>query len=239
MCSTTRGPAIWPSLVTWPTRMIAAPDFLANRISACAEARTCVTVPGADSTVSVHMVWIESITISRGTAPSDKRGDDVLDRGFGGQLHRRVGEAQTLGAQPHLRHRFLAGDIDRAMAGPRHQAGSLRQQRRFADAGIAADQQHRAAHETAAGDAIEFGHPGGQAGGIVALAGQAFQREQPALAFGADRDRHRGRAGGVFLDQRIPLAAGLALALPAVIRRAAVLADKGERGFGHGGGESL
>ena len=71
MCSTTRGPAIWPSLVTWPTRMIAAPDFLANRISACAEARTCVTVPGADSTVSVHMVWIESITISRGTVPSD------------------------------------------------------------------------------------------------------------------------------------------------------------------------
>ena len=71
MCSTTRGPAIWPSLVTWPTRMIAAPDFLAKRISACAEARTCVTVPGADSTVSVHMVWIELITIRRGTAPSD------------------------------------------------------------------------------------------------------------------------------------------------------------------------
>ena len=45
--------------------------FLAKRISACAEARTCVTVPGADSTVSVHMVWIESITIRRGTAPSD------------------------------------------------------------------------------------------------------------------------------------------------------------------------
>ena len=51
--------------------MIAAPDFLAKRISACAEARTCVTVPGADSTVSVHMVWIELITIRRGTAPSD------------------------------------------------------------------------------------------------------------------------------------------------------------------------
>ena len=72
MCSTTRGPAIWPSLVTWPTRMIAAPDFLANLISACADARTCVTVPGADLTVSVHMVWIELITIRRGTAPSDK-----------------------------------------------------------------------------------------------------------------------------------------------------------------------
>ena len=73
----------------------------------------------------------------------------------------------------------------------------------------------------------------------MALAGQAFQREQPALALRADRDRHRGGAGGILLDQRIPLAAGLALALPTVIRRAAVLADKGEGGFGHGGGESL
>ncbi len=32
---------------------------LAKRISACAEPRTWVTVPGATSTMSVHMVWIE------------------------------------------------------------------------------------------------------------------------------------------------------------------------------------
>ena len=113
------------------------------------------------------------------------------------------------------------------------------QQRRFADAGIAADQQHRAAHKAAAGDAVELGHAGGQARGLMALAGQGFQREQPALALAADRDRHRGRAGRVFLGQRVPLAAGFALALPAVIGRAAVLADKGEGGFGHGGQESL
>jgi hypothetical protein len=31
-----------------------------------------VTVPGADSTVSVHMVWIESITMRRGTGPSER-----------------------------------------------------------------------------------------------------------------------------------------------------------------------
>jgi hypothetical protein len=42
--STTRGLAIWPSQ-TWLTRMMAAPDRLAKRISACAEARTCATVP--------------------------------------------------------------------------------------------------------------------------------------------------------------------------------------------------
>src|SRR5215208_6856169 len=125
------------------------------------------------------------------------------------------------------------------MAGPRQEAGGLCQQRRFADAGIAADQQHRAFDKTAAGDAIQFSHSRGEARDLVALAGEGFQREQPALALGADGDRHRGRAGYVLLDQRIPLAAGFALALPAIIRRTAILADEGEGVFGHEGGESL
>ena len=68
----------------------------------------------------------------------------------------------------------------------------------------------------------------------MALAGEALQHEFSTLALGADRDRHRGGAGDIFLNQRIPLAAGLALTLPAVIRGAAVLADEGESGFGHG-----
>src|SRR6266550_2222219 len=50
--------------------MTAAPERLAKRISACALARTCVTVPGADSTMSVHMVWIESMTTRRGVSPA-------------------------------------------------------------------------------------------------------------------------------------------------------------------------
>ena len=45
------------------------PAVLAKRISAWAEERTCVTVPGADSTVSVHMVWIESMIASAGGRP--------------------------------------------------------------------------------------------------------------------------------------------------------------------------
>ena len=122
-------------------------------------------------------------------------GDDVLDRGFRRKLHRRVGKPEAFGAQPHLRDRFLAGNIDRAMARAGEQAGRLRQQRRFADAGVAADQQHRAAHEPAAGDAIELGHAGRKARRVLCFACQRFQREQPALALGADADRHRRRAG--------------------------------------------
>src|SRR5207302_4827289 len=119
------------------------------------------------------------------------------------------------------------------MPGAREQAGSLGEQRRFSDAGIAADQEHRAAHKAAAGDAVKLGHARGKARGLMALAGERFERELSTLAFRADRDRHRGRAGGVLLGERIPFAAGVALALPAVIGSAAVLADKGERGFGH------
>ncbi len=119
------------------------------------------------------------------------------------------------------------------MAGPRQEAGGLRQKCRLADAGVAADQQHRAPDKTAAGDAIKLGHSGRQAGGLVALAGQCFQREQPALASGADRGRHR--RARLLLHQRVPLVAGFALALPAAMRGAAVLADKGKCGFGHQG----
>ena len=48
-----------------------APHRLAKRISACAAPRTWVTVPGADSMASVHMVWMESMMISRGVLPSE------------------------------------------------------------------------------------------------------------------------------------------------------------------------
>src|SRR5258706_15990037 len=120
------------------------------------------------------------------------------------------------------------------MAGPCQEAGGLGQQRRLADAGVAAAQQPRAPDKTAAGDAIELSHAGGEARGLVALAGQCLQRELTALAPGADRGRHRGRAGVLF-DQRVPLVARFALALPAAKRGAAVLADEGKGGFGHEG----
>jgi len=44
------------------------PRRLASSTSACAEARTWVTVPGVLSTVSSHMVWIESITATLGAS---------------------------------------------------------------------------------------------------------------------------------------------------------------------------
>ena len=64
MCSSTRGPAIAPSLVTWPTSTTEKFRVFASRISSKLQARTWDTVPGAMSMLSSHMVWIELITTS-------------------------------------------------------------------------------------------------------------------------------------------------------------------------------
>ena len=49
MCSRVRGPAMEPSLVTWPTRIVASERSFAAPVSAPATSRTWVTPPGAPS----------------------------------------------------------------------------------------------------------------------------------------------------------------------------------------------
>ena len=160
-------------------------------------------------------------------------GDDVLDRGLGGKLDLRVRELQPLGAQPHLRHRLLAGDIDRAVAGASERGRDLEQERRFADPRIAAQEEDRSAHEAAAGDAVELGQPAGEAGRIARFAGERLERELSALARRPPR-HGRPRQRRALLGDGVPLAAGVAFALPASIGGAAILADEGELATRHG-----
>ena len=65
-CSSTRGPAIEPSLVTWPISTVVMLRVLATRISAAATSLTWVTPPGAPSVSAAPMVCTESTTISSG-----------------------------------------------------------------------------------------------------------------------------------------------------------------------------
>jgi len=87
--------------------------------------------------------------------------------------------------------------------------------------------------------AEQFRQAGRQARRLVSLAGQRLQREAAALARGAARTRRTAGDAAqtgqtvAFLDHGIPLAAGLALALPAGRGRAAVLADEGLIAAGH------
>src|SRR3989454_1343957 len=69
-CSRTRGPASAPSFVTWPTRNVAMPRPLASVMRRAPHSRTCVTLPGADSSSGRNTVWMESMTSPRGFTSS-------------------------------------------------------------------------------------------------------------------------------------------------------------------------
>ena len=70
MCSSTRGPAREPSLVTCPTRKTLHPLTLARRISMDAHSRTCETLPGAEAISGRYIVWMESTIITVGESCS-------------------------------------------------------------------------------------------------------------------------------------------------------------------------
>ena len=191
-----------------------------------------MTVPGAEfDDVRVHR--LDRIDDDERRAPAFfQRRDDVLDIRCRDELDRRLRKAQTHGTQTHLRDRLFAGDVDDALTAKRHGGAGLQQQRRFADTRLAAEQQHGARHEAATGDAIEFGDAGLDARIGPAFADKALNIENPArdgTLCGARADA----GGGRFLDDRVPLAAGFAAALPAIRHCAAVLADEGCARTGH------
>ena len=96
---------------------------------------------------------------SAGPSGIAQRCRDIAHRGGGGQADVGVGEVEPVGAQPQLVDRLLTGDIDRGQ-GLRQGGGDLQQQGRFADAGVATDQECRAGDHAAAGNAVEFLDPG-------------------------------------------------------------------------------
>src|SRR5262245_15666942 len=65
----------------------------------------------------------------------------------------------------------------------------------------------------------------------MSRARKGFEREKPALA---RRASWRLRRGGTFFGDGIPFAASVALALPAAVSRAAILADEARFATGHG-----
>ena len=154
-----------------------------------------------------------------------------------GKRHRRIGQAQPLGPEAHLRHRLFAGDIDdaRAFAGQRRRR--LDEQGRLADTGIATDQESGAAHEAAARDAVELGNARFEARGLGDLARELHQRNDAPLAHRPALLTENGRtdtdAAGDLLDEGIPGPARLALAHPARTDGAAGLADELNGALGH------
>ena len=67
-CSRTRGPAIAPSLLTWPTSTVVSPRSLAMAASWRAHSLTWATVPGAEPSAGSAMVCMESTTTTSGSS---------------------------------------------------------------------------------------------------------------------------------------------------------------------------
>ena len=125
-------------------------------------------------------------------------------------------QAEALGAQAHLGGGLLAREVDRAAAGVGEGGGDLQQQRRFADAGLAADQQGGARHDAAAGDAVELGQAGRDARDPCSAAlGQRLERHRAALGRLAPGRSPAAAAASASSSMRVPLAAGHAFAGPA------------------------
>ena len=161
-----------------------------------------------------------------------ERGDDVLHARFGGEFHGGAAEAKARGAQPHLVHRLLAGNVDDPLAAPGKGGAGLDEERGLADTGLTAEEHHRSGDEAPAADAVEFGDAGGEACPRSLRLAERTKAEHatlPGLARGLRPD-----AGGTgFLHNRVPSAAGLAAPLPARREVAARLAHEGGAGLHH------
>ena len=171
--------------------------------------------------------------------------DDPLHVGLRQDVHALaggiVGQPQPLRPEPQLPAGFLAGGVQDGDlgAGPGaagHAGGGLQHERRLADAGLAAQQHERPGHEAAAQDAVELADAGAAALERAPRSGRAAPPGRCRPCGGPWRPPRA--PGGALVDerfdQRVPGAAGAALAFPAQERLAAGLADVAALGTGHG-----
>ena len=150
-------------------------------------------------------------------------GDDVFDIGGRSQIDRRVFKFQPFGADFDLIGGFFAGNV--ITFGTFGQIGNtganLQQQSRFADAGIAADQNDRPRNQTAAADTVKFHDVGMQAPQNLRCAAQRDKIKQIAFFLGIKI--RKTFAADLFFNNGIPFAAGIAFPLPFRINGAAIL----------------
>jgi hypothetical protein len=218
MCSSTRGPA------SEPARPLRERDEARRRLAHLADAAGRGGEVRAED--RLDRIDRENRRLERFGALDDRRERRLAEHV---DLIRR--EPETIRAHADLLRRLLAGHVEHPRAALAERRGRLQEQRRLADAGVAADQDDGAFDEPAPEHAIELADTG--------LA--------PALRVGLDlgeklrqlvrRDRAEARRGGrdPLLDERLPLPA--VGAAPHPLRRlvAAVLAGEERAVAGHGG----
>ena len=189
-----------------------------------ATSRTWPTEPGAPVSSAACSVCTESMTQTSGrsasiVASTVSRSVSASDRAPAARAR-----PQPLGAQPDLRRRLLAGDVERAPPGAGEVAERHRRQGRLADPGRAAEQDERAGDQPAARARDRTRR----------CPWRAARRRSARTSARRHRARRRARAaasprpaaaGARLLDERVPRAAARALPEPARLGVAAVAAD--------------
>ena len=154
--------------------------------------------------------------------PLERRADGV-ELGLREDLD-AVGAAEPRRAELHLCGRLLAGDEERPAPRGRDRAERREEQRRLADARLAADQDEAGGNEPAAEDAVELRHAGRDPLRLL-------RRDVDELQQGSRRrPRRRGRS---LLDERAEGVAAGALAEPAARGVAALGTRVLDCGLGH------
>jgi hypothetical protein len=199
----------------------------------CGAAHLAHRARGAVERVEIHRLdRVDHDEI--GSAGGIERSDDVAHAAGRGEPHRPVGDTEPLGAQPHLIDRLLAGDVGSGAARAGECGGDLQQEGRFADPGVAADQDRRAGYETTAAHPVDLADPGFAARRAVGGAAQADEVERTAAARGAALAQSLRRRGPRhLLGEAVPGAASLAAPGPFRIDRATLLAGEAGLGLGH------
>ena len=193
MCSSTRGPAMAPSLVTWPHQEQHAPGQLGKAHQPAADSRTWDTDRGGRG----HVGQVHGL-------------DGVHHAHLGLQLVQPLGhhlhvvfrqhvEAGLLGPQPCLPAASPGGPIPRrtrtapaAPAGPYWPTPG--EQGGFPDARVAAHQQHGPLHRAASQHPVQLAHAGGQP--LAFLAGTWSTRRAWAPAPGSRLSFLTGASSG-------------------------------------------
>ena len=158
MCSSTFGPAMEPSLLTWPITNTVIPCPFASCISAIVQ---LLHLPDA-ARRRIQLLVIERLD----------RVDDqdvglfllyalknISQASLGQDEQPRALNLQALGAELELVGRLLTGDIQHLRKLPQT-AADLEHQRRLADARRAAHEHERALDRSAAENAVELTHAG-------------------------------------------------------------------------------
>ncbi len=160
------------------------------------------------------------------------RGLDGFEADFGQQVDVAGLQSQPARAQRDLFGGLFARHVQH-VGGFGQRGQRLQEQRRLADAGIAADQHHGAGHQAAAEHAIEFVQAGGLARRFAGLDfGQAAHRAgRGQRRIAVRRGRRRGRLHRFF--KRVPGVAMRAFALPLRGGAATVGAHIDGTGFCH------